>query len=70
MSVHEYGQWLKVEEQLRELKRQKDLEQMRKFREMAIKPKHKSHTKHKNTINDSMTSKPGAHNSTLTGKGM
>ena len=39
MSVQEYGQWMKVEQQLRELKKQKDLEQMRKFREMGVKPK-------------------------------
>ena len=38
MSVQEYGQWMKVEQQLLELKKQKDLEQMQKFREMVIKP--------------------------------
>lgn len=42
MSVQEYGQWMKVEQQLRELKKQKDLEQMRKFREMVTKP-HRHH---------------------------
>jgi hypothetical protein len=38
MSVQEYGQWMKVEQQLRELKKQKDLEQMKKFRDMVMKP--------------------------------
>ena len=37
MSVQEYGEWMKVEEQLRELKKQKDLEQMKKFRGMGNK---------------------------------
>lgn len=70
MSVQEYGQWLKVEEQLRELKRQKDLEQMRKFREMAIKPKHKSRVKEKNNHKDSATSQLSTYNRTSTGKGI
>ena len=38
MSVQEYGEWMKVEEQLKELRKQKDLEQMEKFRGMAAKP--------------------------------
>ena len=37
MSVHEYGEWMKVEEQLKELRKQKDLEQMEKFRGMVSK---------------------------------
>ena len=37
MSVQEYGEWMKVEEQLRELRKQKDLEQMEKFRRMGNK---------------------------------
>ena len=52
MSVQEYGQWMKVEQQLRELKKQKDLEQMRKFREMVTKPHrhHRTKTEEKDEI--------------------
>ena len=44
MSVKEYEQWMRIEQQLRELKKQKDLEQMRLFRKMAIN-KRGRHTK-------------------------
>lgn len=37
MSVQEYGEWMKVEKQLQELRKQKDLEQMEKFRGMVSK---------------------------------
>ena len=39
MSVQEHREWIKVEQQLLDLKKQKDLEQMQKFRELVIKPK-------------------------------
>ena len=56
MSVQEYGQWMKVEQQLRELKKQKDLEQMRKFREMVTKPHrhHRTKTEEKDEIDKSL----------------
>ena len=56
MSVQEYGQWMKVEQQLRELKKQKDLEQMRKFREMVTKPHrhHRTETEDKDETNKSL----------------
>ena len=43
---------MKVEQQLRELKKQKDLEQMRKFREMVTKPHshHRTKTEEKDEI--------------------
>ena len=58
MSVKEYGQWMDVEQQLRDLKKRKDLEQMRKFREMAIRPKnrHQSTKKDKVTQNSTLES--------------
>ena len=56
MSVQEYGQWMKVEQQLRELKKQKDLEQMRKLREMVTKPHshHRTKTEEKDEIDKSL----------------
>ena len=56
MSVQEYGQWMKVEQQLRELKKQKDLEQMMKFREMVTKPNrhHRTKTEEKDEIDISL----------------
>ena len=56
MSVQEYGQWMKVEQQLRELKKQKDLEQMMKFREMVTKPHrhHRTKTEEKDEIDKSL----------------
>ena len=41
MSVKEYEQWMNIERQLTELKKQKDLEQMKLFRRMAINKKRK-----------------------------
>ena len=57
MSVQEYGQWMKVEQQLRELKKQKDLEQMRKFREMVTKPHrhHRTKTEENDAIDKSFS---------------
>ena len=57
MSVQEYGQWMKVEQQLRELKKQKDLEQMRKFREMVTKPHrhHRTKTEENDAIDKSLS---------------